>query len=395
SAGMPGFNDVLSEESVDAVFAFIMDAQTTPPGVGNPLPEELSTRSYRLKVEKLVESGLEKPWGIAFVDDRRALITENSGGLYWMVDGALDPQPISGVPDVDLATSTGGLLDVAVDPDYAENGWIYLAYSHSEDPNEVEAPGMTRVLRARVEERQLVDVEQVFQPPERFQVGNSKHWGGRLLFDKNADLYFSIGDMSQPEASQDPAAPTGKVFRVRRDGAHPSDNPFQEQGDVASAVFSLGNRNVQGLAQHPETGAIWASEHGPHGGDELNVLEKGANYGWPIATYGVNYDGTEISPVSEMEGVTPPVREWTPALAVSAIDFVTGDGFPAWRNDLLMGSLSREELLRFSLDGETIVEEESLFKGYGRIRDVKIGPDGALYVLFNNPGMVVRFTALE
>ena len=392
TAGMPAFGELLTQAQRDAVVSFILSSQTGPLEQANPIPEYIETPGYKLKVERLVEKDLDVPWGIEFVDDHRALITENSGQLFWMIDGVLDRRPIEGVPTVDLATSTGGLLDIAVDPNYSSNGWIYLAYSHSADPEDVNANGMTKILRARIDAHKLVDKEVLFSPPESEHRPNSKHWGGRMLFDREGMLYFSVGDMSQPDASQDPERPTGKIHRMHSDGTIPADNPFVDQGPVAAYVYSLGNRNVQGIAQQPATGEIWATEHGPHGGDELNIIRKGANYGWPITTYGVNYDGSKVSDLTEKDGINAPVRQWTPALAIGAAEFVKGDLFKDWEGDLLVGSLSREALLRLEVTSDSVVTEEVLFKGYGRIRDLKMGPDGALYVLFNNPGLVVRIT---
>ena len=395
SAGMPSWGEVLSIAELTDLFNYIIEAQTGPVGVAEPFPDFIETKDYRLKAETITAEALVEPWGIEFIDARNALITENSGTLFWMVDGVIDPEPITGLPPVDLATSTGGLFDLALDPDYAENGWVYIALGHSEDPEDPASPGMTRVIRGRVNGHEWTDTQYLFRAPESYEVGGSVHWGGRLLFDKAGNLYFSIGDMSQPAASQDLGKPTGKVFRIKTDGSAVENNPFASDDPITQRIFSIGNRNVQGIAQDPATGAIWASEHGPQGGDELNILKVGLNYGWPIATFGVDYDGSIISEHAEMDGVESPVRHWTPAPAVSALEFVTSDLFPKWRNDLLMGSLSREQLYRFVIEGEQVIDEENLLKGYGRIRDVKFGPDGALYLALNNPGAIVRLTPVE
>ena len=392
SEGMPAWGNVLTEEESDQLLAFIFAAQTGTPWIADLIPNEIKTEHYMLRAERLIEKDISAPWGIEFIDNRTAIITENSGALHWMVDGKIDPQPIMGVPQVDTATSTGGLLDVAVDPDYVRNGWVYLALSHSENPIDRNSPGLTRIIRGRVKEHRWVDTEYLFRLDDSFHLGNSKHWGGRLLFDKQGYLYFSIGDMSVPLNSQDLSKPSGKIYRILRDGSVPQDNPFVSTAGALGATFSYGNRNAQGLAQHPVTGEIWATEHGPQGGDELNIIRKGRNYGWPLITYGINYDGSIISDDTHKEGMEQPVIEWTPAPAVSAIDFSTSKLFPAWSNNLFMGTLSREELRRYVIKDDKIIGAEVIFKGYGRIRDVKFGPDGALYVLLNNPGTVVRLT---
>ncbi len=387
---MPAFRGQLGDKNIASLIAFLYRAQTTPLDKPEPLPTTIETLAYELQSERLVTSGIDGPWGIEFVSGDLALITDNTGKLFWLRDGRLDPDPITGLPAVDVATSTGGLLDLALDPAFENNGWVYLALSHSEDPTDRYAKGMTRVIRGRVDGNRWVDTEYLFRLDDRYHLPDSKHWGGRLLFDKDGYLYFSIGDMSVPKNSQDLALPSGKVFRINRDGSIPEDNPFVGHRDALQATFTFGNRNVQGLAQHPESGTIWATEHGPRGGDELNRLIAGHNYGWPVVTFGINYDGSTISDRTQAEGIDAPVRQWTPAPAVSAIEFVDGDRFPRWRNHLLVGTLAHEELWRLEISNEKIVAEELLFKGFGRIRDIKMAPDGSIYLLLNLPHEIVR-----
>lgn len=392
---MPAFRDQLSDAQIQAVIGFIYQSQTSPPGVPEPIPATLKTASYTIQTERLVTGGLTSPWAIEFVDERLALISDNDGELFWLRDNQLDPRPIAGLPPVDLATSTGGLMDLALDPNYAENGWIYLALSHSAEPNNRYAPGMTRVIRGRVDGYAWSDTQYLFRLEDSYHLPDSKHWGGRLLFDQAGYLYFSIGDMSMPGNAQDPAFPSGKVFRINRDGSVPSDNPFAGRKGVLGAIYTLGNRNVQGLAQHPSTGEIWATEHGPRGGDELNRLRSGHNYGWPKVTFGINYDGTTISTQTAAEGLEPPVRQWTPAPAVSPIEFVSGNMFSDWVPSLLMGTLAHEELWRLVIEGDQVVVEELLLKGYGRIRDIKMAPDGSIYLVLNLPAEIVRLSPAE
>ncbi len=393
---MPAFRDVLNDAEITAVVAFLYAAQSSPTWIADPLPSRVETEAYALSAERLVTEGLESPWGIEFIDSGTALITENDGRLRWFIDGELDPTPITGIPPVDTGTSTGGLLDIALDPAYANNGWIYLAISHSEQPDDRYAPGMTQIIRGRVDGYEWVDQEYLFRLDESYHLGDSKHWGGRLLFDTYGYLYFSIGDMSKPGYSQDLAKPSGKVFRIHKDGSIPFDNPFVDEEGALGAVFTIGNRNVQGLAEHPVTRDVWATEHGPRGGDELNRLQKGANYGWPVVTFGINYDGTIISDQTHAEGIEPPVRQWTPAPAVCPIEFVTSPGFAEWENNLLVGSLSFEELHRLVIDDDNeVLHDEILFKGHGRIRDIKTGPDGAIYLLLNNPDELVRLSVAD
>ncbi len=390
---MPGYLGELSDEEMSALVELIYSRQTEPTWIARPLPSTVETEHYTLRVEYLATDELENPWGIEFTGPAEGLISEDAGYLLRYRDGRVDPDRITGLPPVDLATSTGGLMDIALDPEYAENGWVYAAISHSEDPNDRYAPGLTRIIRGRVDGNRWLDTEYLFRLGPEYHLPDSKHWGGRLLFDREGLLYFSIGDMSAAMNSQDAAMPSGKVFRIRPDGGIPEDNPFAGEDGALGAVFTLGNRNVQGMAQHPETGAIWAAEHGPRGGDELNLLAPGGNYGWPVVTFGVNYDGSVISDRTHADGIVPPVVEWTPGLAVGPIEFVSSPGFERWRGDLLVGSLSFEELRRLEIDGGRVTRQELLFKGHGRIRDIKTGPDGALYLLLNNPGALVRLTA--
>ena len=387
---MPAYREILSDEEISSVIVFIYESQTSAPGVPDPLPPIIRTDKYDLGVDVIVSEGVAAPWGIEFVDERTALITDNSGVLYWLVDDQLDSKPITGLPPVDVATSTGGLMDIALDPDYKSNGWVYLAISHSEDPNDRYAPGMTQVIRGRIRDYQWTDTEYLFRLGDEYHLGDSKHWGGRMLFDSDGKLFFSIGDMSKPEYSQHLDKPSGKVFRIRADGSVSPDNPFVDNADALPQVFSIGKRNVQGIAEHPATGAIWASEHGPRGGDELNVINGGKNYGWPLVTYGINYDGSPISENTKAPGIEDPVVQWTPGIAISAIEFVTGPLFPQWENDLLVGSLAFEELRRLEIRNDQVLSQEILFKGYGRIRDIKVSPGGAIYLLLNLPGQVVK-----
>ena len=387
---MVGWNRLFDDQQIDALADYIIDAQGKPP-IAEPIPENLQTEDYSIDAE--IMAALDTPWAMEFVDNRRALITENNiGSLHWLIDGEIDPTPVTGIPEVDRATSTGGLMDIALDPKYEQNGWVYLSISHSENPDDVKAPGMTRIIRGRIKNHQWVDNEYLFKAPEEFHLGNSKHWGGRLLFDKQGYLYFSIGDMSQPMFSQELEKPPGKVYRINPDGSIPEDNPYAKNSTALGAIFTIGNRNVQGMAQHPVTSEIWATEHGPLGGDELNKLVSGNNYGWPLTTYGVNYDGTSISEHTHMDGITPPVTQWTPGIVVSPIEFVTGDMFSKWQNNLLLGTLAFEELRRLVIVDEQIVKQETLVKGYGRIRDIKIGPDHAIYILTNSPGSLIRLS---
>ena len=381
----------LREADIKAVADYIISSQEVPPNAVRPIPEKLTTKNYILTVEKLVSTGIKSPYGIEFVDARRALITERSGGIRWLVDGKLDPQPVQGIPETYSQYSTGGLMDLALDPAYAKNGWVYIAFSHTNgNKTDKNVEGMTKVVRGRIKDHQWTDEQTLFEVPDSLKVSGGNRWGCRLMFDKSGLLYFSIGDMARAKDSQNPGKPSGKVFRIHPDGSIPKDNPFAGKKGALPALFTIGNRNVQGIAQHPVTGEIWATEHGPMGGDELNVLKKGANYGWPVITYGIDYSGEIVSRETKKEGMEQPITQWTPSIAVCPAEFVTGNLFASWKNNLLVGALAFEEIRRLVIENHTIIEQEIILKGVGRVRELKIGPDGALYVLLNEPDMVLR-----
>jgi glucose/arabinose dehydrogenase len=393
STEMIAWGKALTEEEINSVADYIIASQQIPPDAVRPVPAHLTTKDYLLRVEKLVTTGLRSPWGIEFVDARTALITERTGGIRWMKDGRLDLQPVNGLPRTYAQDKTGGYMDLALDPDYAKNGWVYFAFSQTDgNPQDKNARGMTKVVRGKIKDHQWTSEETLFEVPDSLKISGGNRWGCRLLFDKGY-LYFTIGDMARAMDSQKLNKPEGKVFRINPDGSIPKDNPFIGVKGALPAIFTRGNRNVQGLAIHPVTGALWATEHGPMGGDEINILKKGMNYGWPLVTYGVDYSGEIVSDKTQMEGMQDPVLQWTPSIAACPAEFVTSNQFKKWKNDLLVGSLAFEEIRRVVLSNiATVTEQEVILKGVGRVRDLKQGPDGALYVLLNNPDMVLRIT---
>ena len=393
STEMIAWHTVLKDEEINAVADYIIAAQEVAPNAPRPIPERLSTSDYILKVETLAATGLNTPWAIEFVDDRRALISERTGGLRWMIDGKLDSRPIAGLPPTYAQRSTGGFMDIALDPEYKKNGWIYLAYSHTtDDPANKEARGMTKIVRGKIRDHDWLNEQILFEVPDSLKIPGGNRWGCRFLFDDSGFLYFTIGDMARALDSQNPGKPTGKIFRIHADGSIPKDNPFAGRAGALPAVYTLGNRNVQGLAMHPVTREIWATEHGPMGGDELNIIEKGANYGWPLVTYGVDYSGEIVSKESEGKGFESPVIQWTPSIGICPAEFVQGKSFPKWKNNLVVGSLAFEEIRRLVISDNKVTSQEMIMKGLGRVRDLKMGPDGALYVVLNNPDVILRLT---
>jgi aldose sugar dehydrogenase len=335
-----------------------------------------------------VADGLEHPWAMAFLPDGDVLITERPGRLRILREGVLDPTPIEGVPEV-YASGQGGLLDVVLDPDFASNRLIYLSYAA-----EGEDGAGTRVARARLGDGGLESVEVIF---EGFMAGGGRHFGSRLGFDPDGYLFVTLGERGQDERAQEPGDLAGKVVRLHPDGSVPESNPFVGRDDAAPEVFSWGHRNPQGLAVHPETGRVWVVEHGPRGGDEVNLVAAGVNYGWPVITHGRAYSGLPMGEGSAKEGMAQPLHYWVPSISPSGLAFYQGDAFPQWQGDLFTGGLSGEVLARLELDGEQVVEEERLLEGVlGRIRDVRVGPDGYLYLLTDyTDGALVRLEPAE
>jgi glucose/arabinose dehydrogenase len=335
----------------------------------------IRSQDHEFRVVKLVE-GLEHPWGLAFLPDGRKLVTERPGRLRLVAkDGRLESQPVTGLPAI-AATGQGGLLDVALHPRFSENRLVYLSYS---------ARGQggvgTEVARGRLAGGGLEDVRVIFsQSPKS---GTGRHFGSRLVFDRDGYLYITQGDRGEMERAQKPDDHAGSVIRLHDDGRVPADNPFRGKPGWKPEKYTLGNRNMQGAALHPRTGRLWTHEHGPQGGDEINVIRAGANYGWPVITYGVNYGlGTRIGEGTHKAGMEQPLYTWVPSIAPSGMAFYTGDRFPRWQGDLFVGALRDQMLVRLKLDGEKVVSEERMLKDVlGRIRDVRDGPDGFLYLL--------------
>ena len=353
----------------------------------------LESEEHRFRVETFAE-GFGVPWGLAFLPDGRLLVTEQEGLLRIVAEDGTPSEPVGGVPAV-FARGQGGLMDVALHPRYAEQGWIYLSYSEPLPRPGGSTLGHTVIARARLRQGRLADLEIVYRVPRRFYTRHSHHYGSRILFDGAGLLYFAIGDRGQRDLAQSVEWPNGKTHRLLDDGSVPPDNPFAGQRGAVESIWSYGHRNPQGLALHPVTGELWSAEHGPKGGDELNHIRRGLNYGWPAITYGINYDGTVISDATHAEGMEQPETWWVPSIAVCGIDFYTGEGFSKWRNDLLVTSLRFNRLHRLRLEGREVVHEEIVYRGDSRVRDVQTGPDGAVYLAVEKPGRILRLVSLK
>ncbi|MEM1127459.1 MAG: PQQ-dependent sugar dehydrogenase [Bacteroidota bacterium] len=337
-----------------------------------------TTEQASFRVETVAE-GLEVPWGLAFLPDGRLLVAERGGTLRSIGTDGTVSDPIGGVPAV-YAEGQGGLMEVKLHPNYDENGWIYLGFSDVRENEAGERVSLTAVSRARLDGTSLVDLESIYQGPLEFYTPSQFHFGTRIVFDEDGFLYFTIGDRGQRTLAQNLDVPYGKVHRLHDDGRVPADNPFVDQADALDTIWSYGHRNPQGMDIHPATGGLFETEHGPKGGDELNLVERGLNYGWPVITYGINYNGTPITDQTEQDGMEQPVVYWTPSIAVCGIEFYTGTAFPEWENDLFVTSLMFAEVRRLEIENNEVVDQEVVYQPQGRIRDVTTGPDGALYV---------------
>lgn len=359
------------------------NAQTRPQDQTQSTLIQSEKQAFRVAT---LTRGLENPWSIAFLPDGRMLVTERAGRMRILDKHFnLEPKPIEGLPDI-IARGQGGLFDVVLHPDYQKNGWIYWAYN---------APGKggwgTALARGKLQGHRMTDVQVLFSMEPKTR--NGQHFGGRIVFDNAGMVYLTLGDRGEKDRAQDLNDHAGSVIRLHDDGRVPADNPFTGRSDAKAEKWTIENRNIQGAALHPQTGALWTHEHGPQGGDEVNVMRSGRNYGWPVITYGVNYGlGTKIGEGQTKKGMEQPLHVWVPSIAPSGMVFVQGQAFANWKGNVLIGALRDQTLVRLELKDEKVVREERLLKGQvGRIRDVRIGPDGLIYLLMDaSEGALLR-----
>lgn len=333
------------------------------------------SEKHAFRIVTLVE-GLQHPWSVAWLPDGRMLVTERGGRLRLVsADFKLDPKPIEGLPKI-VVGGQGGLFDVVPHPDYRSNGWIYISYSGPGDGGHG-----TELMRAKLNGHRLVESKVLFRLEAKSRTGY--HFGGRIVFDGKGHVFVTLGDRGSQDRAQRLDDHAGSLIRLNEDGSVPRENPFVKRSGAKPEIYTYGNRNMQGAAMHPKTGELWTHEHGPQGGDEVNVMRAGRNYGWPIITYGVSYgSGTKIGEGRRKAGIDNPIHFWVPSIAPSGMAFYEGDKFPGWRGNLLIGALADELLVRLELDGEKVVKEERMLRNsIGRIRDVRVGPDGYVYLL--------------
>ena len=336
---------------------------------------------HRFQLVK-VTGGLEHPWGFAFLPDGSMLVTERPGRLRRIANGQLDPELVAGVPSV-YASGQGGLLDVALHPRFVENGLVYLSYA---SPGK--GGGATAVARGRLTDNRLENVEELYVALPR--AGGSRHFGSRLLFAEGY-LFITAGERGDADRAQALDDPAGSILRLHDDGRVPGNNPFVARADARPEIYTYGNRNPQGMTQEKSTGLIYAIEHGPKGGDELNLIEVGVNYGWPVITYGLSYTGFKIGEGTHKAGMAQPIHYWVPSISPSGLMIYDGDHFPAWRGSFFIGALSGRLLARLEIEQGKVVEERLLEDWGKRIRAVRQGPDGLIYLLTDHPdGMLLR-----
>ena len=330
--------------------------------------------------EYLAVKDIQNPWGMAFPSKKSILITEKAGKIFLFKNGK--KQEIKNLPSI-YQRGQGGFLDVELHPKYNENGWIYFSFSSSDDKRN---GGNTAIMRARLKNNELINKEILYKGVPNTTKG--QHWGSRLEFDNDGFLYFSIGDRGNRDINpQDITRDGGKIYRIHDDGRIPKDNPFVNSKGAKKAIFSYGHRNPQGLVKNPFTGEIWSHEHGPRGGDEINIIKKGKNFGWPVITYGINYIGTKITDKTSRQGMEQPLYQWTPSIAPSGMTFVTSEKYPDWKGSLLVGSLAFQYLERLELKNNKVIHREKLLDGLGRVRNVRQGPDGYIYVGIEGKGI--------
>jgi Glucose/sorbosone dehydrogenases len=396
-SGMPAFGATLDDAEIRSLVVFIRETalrtKEPVPRHAEPLPDGVRKGELHSWRAELVVEAFDVPWGFDFLPDGRMLVTDRVGTLHLVDGGRVAPEPIRGTPRV-WVRDEGGLMAVAVDPEHAENGWIYLTFA---DPGDGDT-GNTKIVRGRIRDGEWTDEETIFAAPRESYTNRGMNFGSRLVFD-GPYLFFTFGERGEVGQAQDLSRPNGKVHRVFRDGRVPPDNPFVGRPDALGSIWSYGHRNPQGLARDPATGDLWESEHGPRGGDELNRVMPGRNYGWPLVTHGMNYDGTPISPRTGAPGLEPPVLHWTPSIAVSPLHVYTGDAFPRWKHQLFVGSLAQQKLFRMETKDGRVTHVELVFEKLGRIRDIKTGPDGLPYLALEipgpHPGRIIRLAPAD
>jgi len=349
------------------------------------------TEKETFQVETYVD-GFDIPWGMAFLPNKNLVVSDRNGNLWEINYNNKNKTQISGVPNVRYS-GQGGLLDIQIHPDFINNNYIYIGFTDYLKKKKKET--FTSIIRATLKNKNLTNHKIIYKADDKYYSNRTIHYGTRIVFDKEGYLYFSIGDRGNRDQAQLLNTPNGKIHRLNDDGSIPKDNPFIKNNNAIKSIWTYGNRNPQGLAIHPTSLIIFETEHGPKGGDELNVLSSGNNYGWPEITYGKNYSGTTITKLTHKKGMKQPVIHWTPSIAVCGIDFYDGKLFKDWENNLLVTSLKFENLYRLEIKNNEVIQQELIYHSGSRIRDVETGPDGYIYLALEEPGRIIRFVPVR
>ncbi|WP_084591709.1 PQQ-dependent sugar dehydrogenase [Gilvimarinus agarilyticus] len=388
--GMPSWEDTLTEDQIRSLVIYIKEQRYILLREKNKIDNEsktITSLSHTFNIETIhtAESIL---WAVEYLPDGSMLVTQRDGALLNISADGKSSVKIKDFPKV-WHHVQGGLLDITLHPDYADNGWIYVAYAASEDGNK----GATKIARGKLKGGKWVEHQDIFEAPKSSYSDSGRHFGSRIVFSEGY-VYFGFGERGDRPTAQNMRSPNGKVFRLHEDGRVPKDNPFINDEDALPGIWSLGHRNPQGLVVEPNTNRIWEAEHGPRGGDEINIIKPGANYGWPVITYGMNYDGTPITHLTEKDGMEQPKHYWVPSIAVSGITFYDGNMFTNWKGKMLAGGMAKQELQLLSTNEETIDTVDVIFSDRGRIRDVSVAPDGAimLVVTIDGKGHILRLS---
>lgn len=353
-----------------------------------PIPDPTSELKFTTSTDKMVikidtlYTGFQNPWGMTWISENRMLVTEKKGEILIFKDDKFTGQKVTGLPSV-YNNGQAGLLDITVHPNYAQNGWIYIAYAKP-----VNNGGATTIARFKLNGNAIADFQELIVTTPVWNGGT--HYGSRIVFDNQNFLYFSNGERGSQDNAQDLKNSHGKIHRIHDDGRIPNDNPFVNTSGAVPSIWTYGNRNPQGLYFDKANNRLWEVEHGPRGGDELNILEKGKNYGWPVITYGINYNGTPITNITEKEGMEQPVKYWTPSIATCGMTMVTSDKYPAWRGNILVAALAGTHIARVEMNGTRATGEEKLLPGIGRVRQVSQSPDGYIYAVTEGTGLLIK-----
>lgn len=384
--GMLSYKNALSEQESREIAKYIhtkLELHKGENGIKDQNTKRIPTEKLNLRIDTVI-AGLDVPWGMAFLPDGDILVNERAGKMIRFRNGQKIAE-IQGLPEIH-SVGQGGLLDIRLHPDYKNNGWIYFAYTTTS--TSISNGWNTALMRAKLKDNTLVEKQLLFKAMPDSKTGH--HVGCKITFDGEGHLFFGVGERGKQTNAQDLSNDCGKIHRINEDGTVPNDNPFVNQKGAQKTIWSYGHRNPQGLIYNTATGILWESEHGPKGGDELNLIQPGKNYGWPVITYGINYDGTIITKDTSKTGMEQPITYWVPSIAPCGTTFVEGTNYKGWEGNVLVGSLRFRYLVRCEMVGNTVVHKEVLLPNIGRLRNVEMGPDGFIYIAVESPGIIFR-----